>query len=216
MSPVDPAGSPASDTPAGGRGGEGKAGDPSLWVDEHGDALFRYALSRLADRTTAEDLVQETFLAALKGQEQFRGSSSPRTWLIGVLRHKLVDHFRRAGRMQRLEGPDDAVPDEETAFDERGRWVKRPGRWEPTLPEGGLERQEFRQILERCVEGVPGRAGEAFSLRVLCDLPAEEVCKVLSVKATNLWVLLHRARRRLRDCMEKTWFGKDRKDEAAC
>ena len=216
MSAADPAGSPASGSRPRGGGGQGKAGDPGLWVDEHGDALFRYALSRLADRTTAEDLVQETFLAALKGQESFRGSSSPRTWLIGVLRHKLVDHFRRAGRMQRLDEPDGALSADETAFDERGRWVNRPGRWEATLPQGDLEREEFRQILERCVEGVPGRAGEAFSLRVLCDLPADEVCKVLSVKATNLWVLLHRARRRLRDCMEKTWFGADRKEEAAC
>ena len=142
MSPVDPAGEHASGNPVASGGGVSKAGDPGLWVDEHGDALFRYAMSRLADRPTAEDIVQETFLAALQGQDRFRGSSAPRTWLIGVLRHKLVDHFRRAGRMQQLEEPGDAVPDEETAFDERGRWVRRPGRWEPTLPEGGLEREE--------------------------------------------------------------------------
>ena len=173
-------------------------------------------MSRVGDRTLAEDLVQETFLAALQAQDRFRGTSAPRTWLIGVLRHKVVDHFRRAGRAQCMEDPGAFEAEAEAAFDDKGRWRHRPGRWKPQLPGGNLERREFWQILERCVEGVPGRAGEAFTLRVLCDLPADEVCKVLEVKATNLWVLLHRARRRLRACLETTWFQKDVKGGPSC
>ena len=99
------------------------AGDPQLWVDEHGDALYRYALSQLGDRSAAEDLVQETFLAALTARERFRGGSSARTWLISVLRHKLVDHWRRVGRRERLADPEALEVDVPTAFDERGRWI---------------------------------------------------------------------------------------------
>lgn len=193
-----------------------RAGDPSLWVDAHGDALFRYALSRLSDRTTAEDLVQETFLAALEARERFRGASAPRTWLISVLRHKLVDHLRRAGRQQIAGDAEVFESGVETAFDARGRWIERPGRWAPQLPASELERREFRQALQACAEGVAGRAREAFALRVLCDLSAEDVCKVLEIKPTNLWVLLHRARSRLRACLESTWFGRGPEDEPRC
>lgn len=205
------------DKPGAGRPSKaGAAGDPSRWVDEHGDALFRYAMSRLGDRNEAEDLVQDTFLAALQAQARFRGASSPRTWLIGVLRHKLVDHFRRSGRQQLLDDAGTLAADADQAFDARGRWVQRPGRWEPTVPSAGAEREEFWLILERCVEGVPGRSGEAFTLRVLCGLPAQDVCKVLAVQSTNLWVLLHRARRKLRDCLERTWFDRDERGGPSC
>ena len=161
-------------------------------------------------------MVQETFLVALQAQEGFRGASAPRTWLIGVLRHKVVDHFRRTGRTQRMRDAKALELDADTAFDEKGRWRHRPGRWEPSLPGGDLERREFWKILEACVAGVAGRAGEAFTLRVLCDLSTDEVCKVLEVKATNLWVLMHRARRRLRACLETTWFEKDVEGGSSC
>jgi len=197
-------------------GAAGAAGDPSRWVDEHGDALFRYAMSRLGDRMEAEDLVQDTFLAALQAQSRFRGASSPRTWLIGVLRHKLVDHFRRSGRQQLLEDAGTLAAEADAAFDVRGRWIHKPGRWEASVPTAGVEREEFWRILEACVEGVPGRSGEAFTLRVLCGLPAQDVCKVLSVQSTNLWVLLHRARRKLRDCLERTWFDRDERGGPSC
>jgi len=195
-----------SPSPGGDHAGD-PAGDPAAWVDEHGDALYRYAVSQTGDRTTAEDLVQETFLAALTARERFRGGSSTRTWLIGVLRHKLVDHWRRRGRSEEAAPPEGLDTDVTGAFDKRGRWIERPGRWMPALPDGELERREFWATLQHCVEGVPGRPGEAFALRVLCELPAEEVCKVLDVKPTNLWVLLHRARTRLRLCLETTWVG---------
>ncbi|MFV1960130.1 MAG: sigma-70 family RNA polymerase sigma factor [Planctomycetota bacterium] len=192
--------------------GPDAAGDPARWVDEHGDALFRYAMSRLGNRSAAEDLVQETFLAALEARARFRGASAPRTWLIGVLRHKLVDHFRRAGRLDRLEASAALEHEVEGAFDAKGRWKQRPRRWKPQVPGGEMERKEFWQIVEKCVEGVGGRAGEAFALRVLCDLPAQEVCKVLSVEATNLWVLLHRARSGLRACLERSGLGRAGKE----
>lgn len=202
--------------PAGADRGAQLAGDPRSWVDEHGDALFRYALSRLGDRDTAEDLVQETFLAALEARKRFRGASAPRTWLTSVLRHKLVDHLRRAGRQQIVGDPEVFESGLEQAFDARGRWVQRPGRWAPAAPAGELERREFQSALQACTEGLTGRAGEAFALRVLCELSADDVCKVLEVKPTNLWVLLHRARSRLRTCLERTWFGRGTRDEPQC
>lgn len=195
----------------------GRAGDPRLWVDEHGDALFRYAMSRVGDRTVAEDLVQETFLAALQAQERFRGAAAPRTWLIGVLRHKVVDHHRLSGRERPLGDREEPESDSlEGVFDARGRWVKRPGRWTPAAPAGEVERREFWEFFRLCADGVAGRAGEAFALRVLSDLSAVDVCKVLDVKATNLWVLLHRARSKIRTCLEQTWFDRRAKDARAC
>ncbi len=196
--------------------GAGLAGDPCLWVDEHGDALFRYALSQLSDRSTAEDLVQETFVAALEARERFRGDSTPRTWLISVLRHKLVDHVRRAGRQQIAENPETLGAEVEAAFNAHGRWIERPGRWAPEAPAAELERKEFQRALQTCAQGIAGRAGEAFTLRVLCELSSEEVCKVLEVQSTNLWVLLHRARSKLRTCLERTWFDRRTKDEPLC
>ena len=193
----------------------GRAIDPGQWVDQHGDALFRYALSRLRDRPAAEDLVQETFLAALKAKERFRGDSTPRTWLVGVLRHKIVDHYRRVERKRRIEEDEASHAEPCNAFDERGHWTHPPKAWDPVAPRGNTERTEFWNAVDKCVDGVPGRAGEAFTLRVLCGLSSEEVCQVLSVKATNLWVLLHRARRRLRECLEASWFRTGENEGAA-
>lgn len=191
----------------------GRAGNPESWVDEHGDALFRYALLRTRDRSSAEDLVQETFLAALKSRSEFKGQSELRTWLIGILRHKIVDHLRKRPGSP-LPGPsDDSDPLIDGGFGPNGRWVRPPAAFEidPALL---AENQEFWDVLRNCIEGMPGRAGEAFSMRMISDMPAEEVCKVLSVTSTNLWVLLHRARARLRTCLEMNWFGRGTKERS--
>jgi RNA polymerase sigma-70 factor (ECF subfamily) len=187
--------------------------DPATWVDEHGDALFRYALLRVRERATAEDVVQETFLAAVKSKNEFQGGSEVRTWLIGILRHKIGDHFRKNGREVQAEGTDDADPTIDNWFDKKGFWVKPPRTWDVN-PAELAERQEFWLVLQGCMDALPGRAGEAFSLRVVNDTEADEVCKVLGITTTNLWVLLHRARARLRACLEEKWFDRQPKESA--
>jgi len=183
--------------------------DPERWVDEHGDALYRYALTRVRDGTVAQDLVQEAFLAALRAD--FAGRSSERTWLIGILKHKIGDHLRRLYRERETLAEEDAVTAGSELFDERGHWRNREG----LAPEGwgwradkALEEKEFWGVLEQCLGSLSARTAEAFVLRELDALATDAICKVLNVTATNLWVMLHRARMQLRRCLELSWFGR--------
>lgn len=178
------------------------------WVDEHGDYLFRYALPRVRDQHVAEELVQETFLAALKAVESFRGDSSPRTWLVGLLRRKIADHYRKRSREGEGESIDATDPMIDAWFDEKGSWIKWPRRCEMD-PAELLQRADFWVVLENCVQALPERLAAAFTLRMMDARESDEVCKVLSITTTNLWVALHRARARLRACLEANWFGSE-------
>ncbi|HZT57747.1 MAG TPA: sigma-70 family RNA polymerase sigma factor [Pyrinomonadaceae bacterium] len=185
--------------------------DPAAWVDEHGDYLFRYAMLRLRDSSVAEDLVQETFLAALRAHETFAGRGSERTWLTGILKHKLADHFRRLGRetpASQLEG--EAFEHAElfrSSGEWKGHWVAdcAPAEWRAT-PEELLEQGEFFRVLDECLRPLPARVSGAFVLREFDGLESEEICEVFGVSANNLWVMLHRARTHLRRCIELNWF----------
>jgi RNA polymerase sigma-70 factor (ECF subfamily) len=187
------------------------APDPSGWLDRHGDYLFRYALTRLRDEAQAEDLVQETLLAALRGREAFAGRSSERTWLVGILKHKLIDHFRRGARETPAGDLLADVPAHDEFFRDSGEWAGHweaafaPGSWELT-PATALERAEFWEVLDGCLGALSERAARAFMLRELDGCPSEEICEVLGVSRSNLWVLLHRARLQLRRCVGAGWF----------
>ncbi len=179
---------------------------PATWVDEHGDALFGYALSRLKNPSSAEDVVQETFLAALRAQKDFSGSSSERTWLIGILKHKIVDLIRKESREQPLDEIETMEAPEETFFDRKGHWRVKPVEWK-SHPGKILEQKEFMAVLLGCLEHLPDRLHRLFVLRELEELDSEKICKDLSITPTNLWVLLYRARMRLRGCLTENWFG---------
>jgi RNA polymerase sigma-70 factor (ECF subfamily) len=180
--------------------------DPDGWVEAHGDILFRYALARLGDATAAEDVVQEALVAALQAREGFRGESAERTWLIGILRHKLADHLRRRCRELPLSADEegDAVVDHLFAAD--GHWRKPPLAWDAD-PAALEDRREFWEVFTRCRDALPARQAALFTLRTLEEADPEDLCQEFSVSATNLWVLLHRARTRLRACLEEHWFG---------
>lgn len=180
--------------------------DPSAWVDDHGDALFRYALTRLRDRSAAEDTVQETFLAALNSGKAFSGRSSMRTWLVGILKHKIVDHVRKESRTGPIEEmlPEDGL--DAKLFDTGGHWRTGLRDWE-VRPDQILERKEFAEVLNGCLGKLPAKPGTAFCLREMENQSTEEICKVLTVTPTNLWVLLHRARLQLQECLDRNWFN---------
>lgn len=180
--------------------------DPSEWVDRYGDYLFRYAMLRLRDRSRAEDAVQETFLAAWKGRHSFSGGSSEATWLVAILKHKIFDQYRRRSREAPLPSGNLPDPAEGEPFDARGHWAVRPADWGGD-PEGLFLRREFVERLEECLEALPPNLASAFILREIDGSETKEICKVLGVAETNLWVILHRARARLRKCLEARWFG---------
>ncbi|UCG52776.1 MAG: sigma-70 family RNA polymerase sigma factor [Candidatus Latescibacterota bacterium] len=193
-----------SDTPASSKP------DPSTWVDEHGDVLFRFAVLRVKDTHVAEDLVQETFIAALEGLATFRGGSSIRTWLVGILKHKIVDYFRKSAR--EVPSTDLAALEEETEdelFNRWGQWRHLPSKWRET-PDNLLENKEFWGVFLRCLDALPNSLRRAFALREIDGLKTDEICKILSITATNLWVILHRARGKLRDCLDTNWFREGR------
>jgi len=183
-----------------------KACNPEQWVELHGDYLYRFALGRLRNSELAENLVQETFLAALQSYQRFMGKSTERTWLVGILKHKMMDHFRRKYReisVTDLEADENAAINE--FFDQTEHLKKQPANWQP-LPRQLLENGEFWTALEQCLGKLSTSCAQAFSLREIDGLASKEVCKVLGIASTNLWVLLHRARLQLRQCLEIHWF----------
>jgi RNA polymerase sigma-70 factor (ECF subfamily) len=184
---------------------------PEFWVDLHGDYLYRYALMRMREPAAAEEVVQETLLAALESYDRFSGAASERTWLVGILKHKILDHFRRASRLTSFDSLEGLPAEPESVFMHSGDW---PDHFDPNLgpadwhasPAEVLEQTEFREVLGQCLMGLPDRLATVFTLREMEELKTEEICKVLNISSTNLWVMLHRARAHLRLCIENKWF----------
>jgi RNA polymerase sigma-70 factor (ECF subfamily) len=181
--------------------------DPAEWVDRYGDYLFRYAMLRLRDRSTAEDLVQETFLAALKNRASFSGNSSEPTWLVGILKHKILDHFRHQAREAPLGDNDLREHPDPSSFDGSGHWTTGPGAWGGN-PADLYREKRFLDQFTKCLSGLSPNHANAFTLREIEGEETADICKVLNVTETNLWVILHRARMLLRRCLEASWFGK--------
>ncbi len=175
------------------------------WMDRHGNTLFRYALARVGDPSAAEDLVQETLLAALRGIAGFRGESAERTWLTGILRHKIMDHFRRVARERAIWADVDEPPETDTDFDAEGQWRGDVARW--NRPEQALEQAEFWSVFEQCVGALPEKLRTPFALREVEGVQTEVLADLLSVSKNNLWVMLSRARQRLRRCLQHHWFA---------
>ena len=185
---------------------------PAQWPDRFGDELYRFALSRVSDSDTAEELVQDTFLSALDGLATFRGDASERTWLFVILRRKIIDHYRRQARATHvgLDEISDGGPTEADFFTpENGHWTgqQAPASW--LRADAALEQQELHDILQRCQERLPPQHGAVFALRFVEELPAEEICQALSISSANYWVIVHRAKLQLRRCLEKHGLGKN-------
>ena len=182
--------------------------DPDRWVEEHGDIMYRYAYVRLKDHAVAQDIVQESFLAAMKAQERYQGRSSERSWLMGILRHKLIDHLRKSAREVKM---DDLQPEgfEETfLFKETGIPHWHPPKWHFN-PRRVFEQKEFWEVFSGCLSKLDQKMNIAFSLKELEGLSTEDVCKELGVEPTYLWVILYRARNSLKACLEKNWLKKN-------
>ena len=178
------------------------------WLEEHGTLLYRYARQCVGNREAAEDLVQETLLAALKARSGFGGGSTDQTWLIGILKHKVADHLRAALRHRPMA--DACANDPANAFDERGRWKVRVSAWRIN-PHSTLEIAEFHEAFKSCLSKLPRRIARLFWLREVDGMTSEELCKELEISPTNLWTMLHRARFGLRECLGANWFHESKK-----
>lgn len=181
---------------------------PESWVDQYGDYLFGYALSRMGDPAVAEDLVQETFLAGLRALEGFEGRSSVRTWLVAILKNKIVDSLRKMSREKPMEDVEALADLEEEFFHRKGEWRLRPAEWEAN-PSRLVERKEFWKVFSDCLVELPKNLSSALKLREMEGMGCEEICKVLGISASNCWVMLYRARMRMRRCLEINWFGEE-------
>lgn len=173
------------------------------WLTEHGDFLYRFAFFQLHDAPAAEDVVQDTLIAAWSARTQHSGAASERTWLTAILKNKIVDHFRRAHREQ--PGVEALGDDEfDALFDAHGHWQWRPA--DPGQPSRALEDKDFWRALNDCLATLPPVQSQAFMLAELHEHSTAQLCKVLQLSATNVWVVLHRARMRLRLCLEQRWL----------
>ena len=179
--------------------------DPSSWLDEHGDYLFRFALSRLRDGDAAEEVVQDTFVNALKNVKQYAGRSSERAWLLGILKNKIVDVYRKRKR-DPINVDAEKADISEMLFDQKGSWKKEI---RPQLKQSldSVDREEFWETLKKCLGLLPSRQADAFTLRTMDEQSTENICKQMEITPTNYWVILHRARLQLSGCMKQQWFG---------
>lgn len=180
--------------------------DVNAWVEAHGDYLYRFALARLRDTHQAEDVVQETFLAAVKNPS-FTGKSSARTWLTGILKHKIVDLQRKAFKEQPLSDLSNGDGDEieiDDFFDNQGHWIDKPAQVD--IPEAALSQKQFLGVLDNCISKLPKKLAALYVLRDVHETDNEEICKDLAITSTNAWVMLYRARMSLRKCLELNWI----------
>ena len=186
-------------------------GEAERWLEEHGSALYAFALLHLRDQHRAEDAVQETLLSALQARDRYTGSASIRTWLTGILKHKIADEFRRQARDVPASGSEEEAWERAEAarvdrqFSDDGRWGHSLSDWGD--PESHVSGRQFWELIERCLAALSPRAARLFVLRDLWEMDADAVCTELSITPSNLWTSLHRARLGMRQCLEENGLG---------
>ena len=191
----------------------GELSDPLDWFDRYGDYLFAYARRRVREQAAAEDLVQETFLAAIQANDSFSGKSSEKTWLTGILKHKIYDYFRKNSRLGELTAEESDLSAYDYLFERNDEWDEHwnaayaPADWDNTSPSHRVEAGEFQAVLSGCLTMLPERIANAFVMREVDGLTSEEICGVLMVSVNNYWTMMHRARLHLRRCLEVNWFA---------
>ena len=177
---------------------------PSEWAEQYGDYLYRYALMRLKDPINAEDAVQETFLAGIKGLKQFDGRVDVKYWLRGILRNKIVDYIRKNTREHPVDNTEGRDIVESYSFQMFGIAERSPKPWQ-FAPEREFEKGEFWKAFESCLSKLSDTMRQAFVMKMVDGMDSDSVCKALNIQPNNLWVLNHRARAQLKVCLESNW-----------
>lgn len=189
--------------------------EPEKWVERYADILYSFAFARVRRQEVAEDLVQDTLLSAYKAKDTFLFNASEKTWLISILKRKVIDYYRKKSTQNELN-----VFDREEKSDFMNHFFESDGRNTDHWTENGspqnwrkdfetpVESNEFNEILSSCLGKLPPKLSAVFTLKVMDDLDSEEVCKELNITPSNYWVMMHRAKLQLRECLEKNWFAK--------
>lgn len=175
------------------------------WIDNYADYLFNYAVVRVNDIDIAKDLVQDTFFAGLKSAKNFQGKSTERTWLVSILKRKVIDHYRK---INSKKGQAEVRMNFYTDGENEGNWIEErvPQNWD-NQSEKDIENRELKSQLELCINGLPEKYALVFRMKTIQEFETEEICKELDITSSNLWVIIHRARTQLRKCMEDNWFN---------
>lgn len=178
--------------------------DPSAWVDRYSDYLFRYAYSRLRDQNAAEEVVQETFLSGVRYSEQFSGRGTERSWLLGILKRKLIDFIRRRNKHAASSPYEDETDLTSQLFDAGGSW--KPGGINWSIGPGHqIEMSELMGVVKGCLKTLPQSQADVFTLCVIEEMESADICEQLGISSSNFWVRMHRARLGLATCVNKKW-----------
>lgn len=177
--------------------------NPNKWIDLYSDYLFNYTITRVNDREMAKDLVQDTFFAGLKSMKNFKGEATERTWLISILKRKIIDYYRKINSNKgKAEVRMSFVSDEH-----EGDWLEeRVADPFDKTAEDTLENSELGDAIYNCLSKLPEKQAAVFKMKTIEGMETETICNELNITASNLWVIIHRARIAMADCMEKTWF----------
>jgi RNA polymerase sigma-70 factor (TIGR02943 family) len=179
----------------------------SDWLEQHGDYLYNFAVGQIRDPAVAEDLVQDTFLAALKARDRFAARCSVRTWLTGILRHKIYDHLRRVCRERAVRAEFPVSREDDQEWNESVLWMHEMAD-ECHTASRRMELAEFRENLQTALGKLPPRIAQVFQMYEMDERSNREVCAELNITESNLWVMLHRARKQLREHLGGWWHGK--------
>lgn len=179
---------------------------PNLWIDNYADYLFNYTVVRVNDADLAKDLVQETFFAGLKSAKNFQGKASERTWLVSILKRKIIDYYRK---INSKKGQAEVRMPFYQDGEKEGNWIEErvPQSWDNEA-EKNIENEELKNQLNSCINKLPEKYAMVFKMKTIQEFETEEICKALDISSSNLWVIIHRARVQLRACMEDNWFKK--------
>jgi len=177
--------------------------NPDLWIDLYADYLFNYTVTRVSDREIAKDLVQETFFAGLKSAKNFKGEATERTWLVSILKRKIIDYYRKINSNKGKAEVRINYKDDES----EGDWLEERVA-DPFIKNASdtLENTELGLAIHHCLSKLPSRQAEIFKLKTIENFDTEAICKEYNISPSNLWVIIHRARTVLADCLNENWF----------
>lgn len=175
----------------------------SEWVKKYTSELLNWAYHKTSSMEIAEDLVQETFLAAAEKFQTFKHDSSPKTWLFSILNHKIIDYYRK--KVKQPIGFDENK--QSGFFDSEGSWKpeKQPKSWSEAESHL-LDEEGFQKVLKKCLDALPDKWRAGVQMKYLTEKSSKEICQDLEITSSNYWQMLHRAKLQLRDCIEKNWF----------